>query len=169
MNNNNNLLSKQELEALLKPGSKGLENERQDLKLQTVLDFPLEIAVRLGDTTRTIEELMKLIPGAVIELDREIDQPADLIVNGHVVARGEIVIIEENFGVRITSILNPEERIEQLRQGNRNGAAQPYGKRDDRRSGEYLPRAAASALSAILNRRVYITTPRLEMRAVNQV
>lgn len=117
MNNNNNLLSKQELEALLKPDSKGLENERQDLKLQTVLDFPLEIAVRLGDTTRTIEELMKLIPGAVIELDREIDQPADLIVNGHVVARGEIVIIEENFGVRITSILNPEERIEQLRQG----------------------------------------------------
>ena len=142
---NNNLLSKQELEALLKPDSKDLENNKQDLKLQTVLDFPLEIAVRLGDTTRTIEELMKLIPGAVIELDREIDQPADLIVNGHVV-EGEIVIIEENFGVRITSILNPEERIEQLRQGNRNGAAQPYGKRDDRRSREYLPRGGGQRL-----------------------
>lgn len=113
----NNLLSKQELEALLKPDTADRENNEQALKLKVVLDFPLEIAVHLGNTTRTIEELMKLVAGAVIELDREIAQPADLIVNGQVVARGEIVLIEENFGVRITSIIKPIERIEQLRQG----------------------------------------------------
>lgn len=114
---NHNLLSKEELNALLKPDAAGKENDEQTLKLNVVLDFPLEIAVRLGNTTRTIGELLKLVAGAVIELDREVDQPADLIVNGQVVARGEIVIIGENFGVRISSILQPRERIEQLRQG----------------------------------------------------
>ncbi|NLA27319.1 MAG: flagellar motor switch protein FliN [Firmicutes bacterium] len=113
----NNILSRQELEALLKPDTAGRDKNYQDLKLQVVLDFPLEIAVRLGSTTRTVGELTKLVAGAVIELDREIDQPADLIVNGQVVAKGEIVVIEENFGVKITSIIKPVERIEQLRQG----------------------------------------------------
>jgi flagellar motor switch protein FliN/FliY len=94
-----------------------LKDDDQDLKMQVVLDFPLEVAVSLGAATKTIGELMKLIEGAVIELDREIDEPADLIVNGQVVARGKIVTIEENFGVLITSILDPVERIEQLQQG----------------------------------------------------
>lgn len=112
----NNLLSKQELEALLRPDPADGESDDRDLKLKLVLDFPLEIAVHLGGTTRTIGELMELAVGTVIELDREVDRPADLIVNGRVVARGEIVVIGENFGVRITSIIKPLERIEQLRQ-----------------------------------------------------
>lgn len=110
----NKLLSRQEYEALLKPDAAGEGSEGQNLKLQLVLDFPLEIAVRLGNTTRTVEELTRLAAGAVIELDREVAEPADLIVNGRVVARGEVVILEENFGVRITSIMKPAERIEQL-------------------------------------------------------
>lgn len=94
-----------------------MKDDQQDLKMRVVLDFPLEVAVSLGAATKTIGELMKLAEGAVIELDREIDVPADLIVNGQVVAKGKIVTIEENFGVRITSILDPVDRIEQLRQG----------------------------------------------------
>lgn len=113
----NNLLTKQEIEALLKPDDAGGNSNGQDLKLELVLDFPMEIAVRLGNTTRTIEELAGLVAGSVIELDRGVDEPADLIVNGQVVARGEIVIVEENFGVKITSIMKPAERIERLGQG----------------------------------------------------
>ncbi|NMD41764.1 MAG: flagellar motor switch protein FliN [Firmicutes bacterium] len=110
------LLSRQELEALLKPDPAAEAGSEQARKLKVVLDFPLELSVRLGNATRTIAELSELAAGAVIELDREIGQPADLIVNGEVAARGEIVVIGENFGVRITSIVRPIERIEQLRQ-----------------------------------------------------
>ena len=112
---NRNLLSKQELEALLESDSLSEEDNEQALKLKIVLDFPLEVAVRLGSTTRSIGELLKLTAGTVIELDRGISEPADLMINGQVVARGEIVVIGENFGVRVTSILKPVERLEQLR------------------------------------------------------
>lgn len=100
---------------MLRPDSLGQEINEQALKLKVVLDFPLEVAVRIGNAARNIGELLKLTAGTVIELDREISEPADLIINGQVVARGEIVIIGENFGVRITSILKPVERLEQLR------------------------------------------------------
>lgn len=100
---------------MLRPDSSGQEINEQALKLKVVLDFPLEVAVRIGNAARNIGELLKLTAGTVIELDREISEPADLIINGQVVARGEIVIIGENFGVRITSILKPVERLEQLR------------------------------------------------------
>ncbi|NMA91936.1 MAG: flagellar motor switch protein FliN [Firmicutes bacterium] len=109
------MLSPEELEALLRPEDLNREEEEQALKLKVVLDFPLEVAVRVGNAERNIGEILKLTPGTVIELDRGINEPADLIINGRVVARGEIVIIDENFGVRITSILKPEERLEQLR------------------------------------------------------
>lgn len=101
----------------MKPAAAGGEGGGEERKLKVVLDFYLEIAVRLGNTTRTIGELMKLAPGAVLELDREVEQPADLLVNGRVVARGEIVVVEENFGVKITAIVKPADRIEPLREG----------------------------------------------------
>ncbi len=103
------------MKALLGPENWNRETDEQSSKLKIVLDFPLEVAVRLGNSTRSVGELLQLAVGSVIELDREISEPADLIINGQTIAKGKIVIIGENFGVKINSILKPVERIEQLR------------------------------------------------------
>ena len=66
----------------------------------------MEVTVEIGRTRMTVRELLDLSPGAVLELDRAAGSPADLLVNGRLIARGEVVVIDEDFGLRITEILN---------------------------------------------------------------
>ncbi|MEW5785278.1 MAG: FliM/FliN family flagellar motor switch protein [Bacillota bacterium] len=110
-----NLLSEEELAALLQDDPNQENTAQADLKLKLVLDFPLEVSVRLGNARRTIGELMHLSTGTVIELDRMLNEPVELLVNGKAFARGEVITIGEYFGINITSIIKPEERLENLR------------------------------------------------------
>ncbi|MGI6454251.1 MAG: flagellar motor switch protein FliN [bacterium] len=83
--------------------------------LELILDINLDITVELGRTHRKIREVLELGPGSVVELDRLAGEPVDILVNGKLFAKGEVVVIDENFGVRITDILTIEERIETLK------------------------------------------------------
>lgn len=85
-------------------------------KLELLLEVPLKVSVILGRTKRPIKEVLNLTPGAIVELSSLVDEPVEVLVNGTLVARGEVVVVNENFGVRITNIISPEERIKKLRE-----------------------------------------------------
>ncbi|MER3495449.1 MAG: flagellar motor switch protein FliN, partial [Armatimonadota bacterium] len=80
-------------------------------KLDILLDVPLEISVELGRVKMTVREIVDLGTGSIVEVDRSAGEPVDVMVNGRRVARGEVVVIEDNFGVRITEILDPNQRV----------------------------------------------------------
>jgi flagellar motor switch protein FliN/FliY len=82
--------------------------------LDILLDIPLHISVELGRTKKMIKEILELAPGSVIELDKLAGEPVDIYVNQKLIARGEVVVIDENFGVRITNILDPRERLRNI-------------------------------------------------------
>lgn len=86
--------------------------EKQNIDL--ILDVPLEISVVLGRTKKTIKEILSLGTGSLIELDKLTEEPVEVLVNGKRVALGEVVVVDENFGVRITSIVSDKERIKSL-------------------------------------------------------
>jgi flagellar motor switch protein FliN/FliY len=69
-------------------------------------DVEMDVSAELGRTRMSVRELLSLSPGAVVELDRAAGNPADLLVNGRLIARGEVVVIDENFGIRITEIIS---------------------------------------------------------------
>lgn len=80
-------------------------------RIQALLDIPLNVVVELGKTKLTLKQVMELSVGSLIELDKLTGEPVDIIVNGKLIARGEVVVIDENFGVRITEIVTPQERF----------------------------------------------------------
>jgi flagellar motor switch protein FliN/FliY len=79
--------------------------------MDILMDVSLEVSVELGRTHKRIKEILEYGPGSVIELNRLVGEPIDVLVNGKFVAKGEVVVIDENFGIRITDIINPENRI----------------------------------------------------------
>ncbi len=82
--------------------------------LGLIYDVPLQVSVELGKATKTIKEILELGPGAVVELERLAGEPVDMIVNGKLIAKCEVVVINETFGIRITEIVNPHDRIDTL-------------------------------------------------------
>lgn len=89
--------------------------EEQGRRLDLLLDVPLDVSVELGRNRMTIQDLLALGPGSVIELDKVAGEPLDILVNDRLVARGEAVVVNDKFGVRITDIVSPQERIARLR------------------------------------------------------
>jgi flagellar motor switch protein FliN/FliY len=83
--------------------------------LDFILDIPLQISVELGRAKLLVNDLLQLGQGSVIELTKLVGEPLDILVNGKEVARGEVVVVNEKFGVRLTDIIDPLERIKQLR------------------------------------------------------
>ncbi|MCS6998581.1 MAG: flagellar motor switch protein FliN [Aquificaceae bacterium] len=83
-------------------------------KLKRYLDIPLKVEVVVGSTVLTLGELLHLTPGSVVELEQKVETPVDIKVNGKLVAKGEIVIVEDKFGVRIIDIVNREERLKRV-------------------------------------------------------
>ncbi|GAA0418672.1 hypothetical protein Aca07nite_05850 [Actinoplanes capillaceus] len=75
--------------------------------LDMLYDVEMEVSAELGRTRMSVRELLSLTPGAIVELDRAAGSPADLLVNGRLIARGEVVVVDENFGIRITEIVSP--------------------------------------------------------------
>jgi flagellar motor switch protein FliN/FliY len=82
--------------------------------LDLILDVPLEVTVELGRTNKTIKEILEISSGTIVELDKMAGEPVDILVNGKLVAKGEVVVIDENFGVRITEIINSMDRVKSL-------------------------------------------------------
>ena len=82
--------------------------------LERVMDIPLKVTVELGSTHLKVRKVLDLAKGSVIELDKLSGEPIDLLVNGRLMAKGEVVVLNENFGVRITEILGPAERLQHL-------------------------------------------------------
>lgn len=87
----------------------GLMNE-----LDMILDIPVQITVELGRTKITIKNLLQLAHGSVVELDAMAGEPMDVLVNGTLIAQGEVVVVNDKFGIRLTDIINPSERMRKL-------------------------------------------------------
>lgn len=83
--------------------------------LDVILDIPVTISMEVGRTAITIRNLLQLNQGSVIELDRLAGEPLDVLVNGTLIAHGEVVVVNEKFGIRMTDVISPSERIKKLR------------------------------------------------------
>ncbi|WP_456383965.1 flagellar motor switch protein FliN [Persephonella sp.] len=104
----------QESQPQPQPEMESFEKEKLDL----LMDIPLEISVEIGSTTMPLEEVLKLNPNSIVELDRYINQPVDIKVNGKLIAKGELYTVENNFGIKITSIITVQERMKLLTDEN---------------------------------------------------
>lgn len=83
--------------------------------LDMPLDIPLQVTVELGRTKRTVQEILALSSGSIIELDKLAGEPVDILINSKLIAKGEVVVIDENFGVRVTDIISQRDRINKLK------------------------------------------------------
>jgi flagellar motor switch protein FliN/FliY len=91
---------------------RGMPREAGNIGL--IMDVTLQVSVELGRTRKKIKEILEMGPGYVIQLDKMAGEPVDLLVNGKLIAKGEVVVIDENYGLRITTIISPTERVSQL-------------------------------------------------------
>jgi len=89
--------------------------QKQPRNIDLLMDVDLPVAIELGRTRMNIADILALGPGSVVELEKLVGEPVDLLVNQKCVARGEVVVVEENFGLRITELVSPEERIKNLK------------------------------------------------------
>lgn len=87
----------------------------RDVNLEMILDVPVNLSMEVGRTRMSIRNLMQLNQGSVVELDRAAGEPLDVFVNGTLVAHGEVVVVNEKFGLRLTDVISPAERIRKLR------------------------------------------------------
>lgn len=86
--------------------------EPQNISL--IMDVPLNVSVELGRTRKTIKEILDLGPGSIVQLEKLAGEPVDILVNGKLIAKGEVVVIDENYGVRVTAIISPMDRVSKL-------------------------------------------------------
>jgi len=98
----------------IKAGDDAL-NKLKVQNLDFILDIPLNVTVELGRTNVVIKDLLQLGQGSVLELDKLAGEPLEILVNGKLVAKGEVVVVNEKFGIRLTDIISPVERIETLK------------------------------------------------------
>ncbi len=100
-------------------GFENLEDEGQqnedEINLDVILDVPVDISMEIGRTKISIRNLLKLNQGSVIELDRLAGEPMDVLVNGTLIAHGEVVVVNDKFGIRLTDVISPVERIKKLK------------------------------------------------------
>lgn len=89
--------------------------ESETKNLNMLLDIPLQVTVELGRTKRSVKEILELSSGSIIELDKLAGEPVDILVNNRLIAKGEVVVIDENFGVRVTDIISQTDRLKKLR------------------------------------------------------
>ncbi|HHH46671.1 MAG TPA: flagellar motor switch protein FliN [Thiotrichales bacterium] len=95
--------------------SEGEGQGSEDVNLDLILDIPVTISMEIGRTRISIRNLLQLNQGSVVELDRLAGEPMDVLVNGTLVAHGEVVVVNEKFGIRLTDVISPAERVRKLR------------------------------------------------------
>ena len=86
-----------------------------EVNLDVILDIPVTLSVEIGRTRQTIRNLLQLNQGSVVELDRLAGEPMDVLVNGTLIAHGEIVVVNEKFGIRLTDVISAAERVKKLK------------------------------------------------------
>lgn len=94
--------------------SKSVPAKLSDPSLERILDIPLLLSAQLGNTRMLIKDLLQLGPGSIVELDKLAGEPLEILVNDKLVARGEVVMVNEKFGVRLTDVVSPTERVSKL-------------------------------------------------------
>jgi flagellar motor switch protein FliN/FliY len=102
----------------LDPSFEELDGDKKSVPARDIkflLDVPLTVTVEIGKTRMLINDLLQLGQGSVIELNKLAGDPMEILVNGKLIARGEVVVVNEKFGIRLTDIVSPEERIKQLK------------------------------------------------------
>lgn len=99
----------------LSPSGRGLTIPKADVNLDVILDVPVTIAMEIGRTKISIRNLLQLNQGSVVELDRLAGEPLDVYVNGCLIAHGEVVVVNDKFGIRLTDVISPTERIKKLK------------------------------------------------------
>lgn len=87
----------------------------REVNMEAILDVPVTLSMEVGRTRIPIRNLLQLNQGSVVELDRAAGEPLDVFVNGTLVAHGEVVVVNEKFGIRLTDVISPAERIKKLR------------------------------------------------------
>jgi len=90
-------------------------NGPQDSNLDRILDIPLVLSAQLGNTRMLIKDLLQLGPGSIVELDKLAGEPLEVLVNERLVARGEVVVVNEKFGIRLTDVISATDRVNKLR------------------------------------------------------
>jgi flagellar motor switch protein FliN/FliY len=93
----------------------GRPKASDDVNLEVILDIPVTISMEVGSTKINIRNLLQLNQGSVIELDRMAGEPLDIKVNGTLIAHGEVVVVNEKFGIRLTDVISPAERVKKLK------------------------------------------------------
>ncbi len=94
---------------------RAVEPTAGDVNLEVILDVPVTLSMEVGRTRLPIRSLLQLNQGSVVELDRAAGEPLDVFVNGTLVAHGEVVVVNEKFGIRLTDVVSPAERIRKLK------------------------------------------------------
>lgn len=89
--------------------------EPSDIHLDAILDVPVTVSMEIGRTRINIRNLLQLNQGSVVELDRLAGEPMDVLVNGTLIAQGEVVVVNEKFGIRLTDVISPAERVKRLK------------------------------------------------------
>lgn len=90
------------------------ESNNEAVNMDAILDVPVTISMEIGRTKINIRNLLQLNQGSVVELDRLAGEPMDVLVNGTLIAQGEVVVVNEKFGLRLTDIISPSERVKRL-------------------------------------------------------
>ena len=105
-------IAQQEQTAVLETAA--AEGKEKDLKIDLLFDLSLQVSIELGRTKMLIKDILELQRGSIIELDKLASEPVDILVNGKKVAEGEVVVIEKHFGIRITSLIDTNERLKNI-------------------------------------------------------
>jgi flagellar motor switch protein FliN len=108
-----NLRAESILEGHSRESTEGTEGK--DVNLDVILDVPVTLSMEVGRTRIPIRNLLQLNQGSVVELDRAAGEPLDVYINGTLIAHGEVVVVNEKFGIRLTDVISPQERIRKLR------------------------------------------------------
>lgn len=95
--------------------SEGQVLDDEDVNLDVILDIPVTLSMEIGRTRINIRNLLQLNQGSVVELDRLAGEPLDVMVNGTLIAHGEVVVVNERFGIRLTDVVSPSERVRKLK------------------------------------------------------
>ena len=90
-------------------------DSKRDVNLETILDVPVTLSMEVGRSRIPIRNLLQLNQGSVVELERAAGEPLDVFVNGTLIAHGEVVVVNEKFGIRLTDVISPSERLRKLK------------------------------------------------------
>ena len=108
-------LSEQVAKPAEESGSGSSGGEKKELNLDVILDVPVTVSLEVGRARMPIRNLLQLNQGSVVELERQTGEPFDVYVNGTLIAHGEVVVVNERFGIRLTDVISPAERVKRLK------------------------------------------------------